>query len=76
MVSALVSFLPDVSSQLGPKKLRGLNSLPGQQLLEHIYARAGSATLLRGGPAEFPSCHKFASSFICSIIHRHSYIKK
>lgn len=42
MVSTHVSFLLDNSRQLGPKKLQGLKSLSGQQLLEHIYARTAS----------------------------------
>lgn len=59
-----------------PKKLQWLKSLPGQQLVEHVYARAASVTLRQRQPAEFPPCHRFASSFIYSIIHHHSYIKK
>lgn len=44
--------------------------------MEHVYARAASVTLRQRQPAEFPPCHRFASSFIYSIIHHHSYIKK
>lgn len=76
MVSTHVSFLVDNSRQLGPKKLQGFKSLSGQQLLEHVYARAASVILLQAQPAEFPSCHRFASAFIYSIIHHHSYMKK
>lgn len=75
VVSTHALFLLDISRQLGPKQFRGLKSLPGQQLLEQVYVRAVSVTLLQRQPAEFPSCHRFASSFIYSITH-HSYIKK
>lgn len=76
VVSTHASFLLDNSRQLSPKKLWGLKSLPGQQLLEHVDAQAASVTLLQRQPAELPSCHRSASSFIYSIIHHHSYIKK
>lgn len=47
MVSTHVSFLLNNSMQLRPKKLQGLKFLPEQQLLEHVYARAASVTLLQ-----------------------------